>query len=158
MKKTIGSFAVAAALGGLLLGQAPVAHAQVVVADTDRSSSLVTTGVVTLGLSYGAAALVAATSTHQGDNRLYVPVLGPWLDLADRGSCPVESSSCDHETTNKILLVSDGVIQAVGALTILSGLMSPSRPLAQVGGLKIATVAPVSYGAGRPGLAAVGTF
>jgi hypothetical protein len=158
MKKTIGSFGVAAALGGLLLAQAPAARAQVVVADSDHSSTLVSSGVVTLGLSYGAAALVAATSNHQGDNRLYVPVLGPWLDLADRGSCPVASSSCDHETTNKILLVGDGVIQAVGALTILSGLMSPSRPLAQVGGLKIASVAPVSYGAGSPGLAAVGWF
>jgi hypothetical protein len=42
MKKTIGSFGVAAALGGLLLSQAPVANAQVVVADADRSSSLVT--------------------------------------------------------------------------------------------------------------------
>jgi hypothetical protein len=158
MKRAFGSCTVAVALAALLLGQAPSAHAQVVVTDSGGPSGLVSTGIVTLGLSYGAAAIVAANSSRPADKRLYVPVLGPWLDIADRGSCPVGNSSCDHETTNKILIIGDGVIQAVGALTLLSGLMSPTRTIASVGPLKIAQIAPVSFGEGRPGVAALGRF
>jgi hypothetical protein len=156
MKRSFRTFGVALAFGGLLMVHGTAAQAQVVT-DTDRSSSLLSTGLMTFGLSYGAAVLVASTSNHPGDNRLYVPLLGPWLDLGDRGSCSVAASSCDHETTNKVLLVGDGVIQAVGALTVLSGLMAPSRPVASKG-LSIAQIVPVSFGAGKPGLAAYGRF
>ena len=41
-------------------------------------------GIVTFGISYGVAVVVAATSDHQGDNHLYVPIVGPWLDFGDR--------------------------------------------------------------------------
>ena len=158
MKRTIQSLGLAVALGSLLLVQTTPARAQVVV-DSGGSSSLVTSGLVTFGLAYGAAAVVAATSNHPGDNRLYVPLLGPWLDLGDRGKCSVGMASCDHETINKVLIVGDGVIQAVGALTLLRGLMEPTtRPVASTKSFSIAHIVPVTFGSGRPGLAAYGSF
>jgi hypothetical protein len=91
------------------------------------STTLVTSGIVVFGLSYGTSVVIAASSGHDGDHHLYVPLAGPWLDIANRGSCPAGSAACDGETTNKILLGVDGVIQAVGALQILAGLLSTER-------------------------------
>src|SRR5262249_50310317 len=53
------------------------------------NAPMFTTGAFVFGASYGSALFVAATSNHQGDSRLWVPVFGPWLDLADRGTCPI---------------------------------------------------------------------
>jgi hypothetical protein len=151
MKRKIRSQIIAAALGSLLLAQGAVARAERTPAD-----GVLTSGVVTFGLGYAAAVMVASTSNHPGDNRLYVPLLGPWLDLSNRGSCPLVQS-CDSETTNKVLLIGDGLIQAIGVATILTGLMAPSRRLAAKG-FTVAQVVPVTFGNGRPGLAAYGSF
>jgi hypothetical protein len=81
-------------------------------------------GLVIFGLSYGTAVVVAAESSHTGDKSLYIPLIGPWIDLGNRGpSCPVGDSSCNHETTNRVLIVVDGIFQAVGALDIIGALL-----------------------------------
>jgi hypothetical protein len=76
-------------------------------------------GIFTFGVSYGIALAVGATSTHPGDGDLYVPIAGPWMDFANRGSCP--AGSCSSDTANRVLLVVDGVFQALGVLSIVSG-------------------------------------
>jgi hypothetical protein len=157
MLKSLRGLTVAAALGGLFLAQSGGARADTVVTDSS-GPSLISSGLVTLGLGYGAAAIVAATSNHPGDNRLYVPVLGPWLDIGDRGSCPIGSNACDHETTNKILLIGDGIVQAAGAATILAGILTPGRTTVATKHFSIAQIVPVTFGQGRPGLAAYGWF
>jgi hypothetical protein len=128
-----------------------------------RYNMLVVSGLVTFGVSYGAAVAVAATSDHQGDKRLYVPVVGPWLDLADRGSCTIGSSACDGETTSKVLIVVDGIFQGAGLLAVVGGVLAPggsssshstSTSVSRTG----VHFAPVSFGAGAPGLAAFGQF
>src|SRR5207302_1530647 len=45
---------------------------------------LITTGVIVFGAPWVASAIVSAESTHQGDNHLWIPIVGPWLDFADR--------------------------------------------------------------------------
>jgi hypothetical protein len=84
------------------------------------------TGAVIFAGSYGASAIVASSSEHVGADRLYVPVVGPWLALNDWGACPVEEPRCDETTTEKVLLVADGVFQAAGVITMVTGLLSPS--------------------------------
>ncbi len=84
------------------------------------------TGALIFAGSYGASAYVAATSEHVGAQRLYVPVAGPWLALNEWGDCPISEPRCDQNTTEKVLLVTDGVFQAAGVITMLTGLMSPS--------------------------------
>lgn len=139
-----------------------VPPARETVTETDTGpNALLMSGLVGFGASYGAAVIVAASSDHQGDNRLYVPVVGPWLDIADRGSCPVKNSACDNETTNKVLLVADGVIQGASALAIVGGILSVgsehhsrTTTVSQTG----VHFTPVSYGPASPGLAAFGSW
>lgn len=85
------------------------------------------TGALVFAGSYAASAVVAGTSSHVGADRLYVPVVGPWLALNDWGNCPIEQPRCDNNTTDKVLLVADGVFQAAGVITMVSGLLSPSH-------------------------------
>ncbi|HUS31004.1 MAG TPA: hypothetical protein VMZ53_20985 [Kofleriaceae bacterium] len=85
------------------------------------------TGALVFAGSYGAGAIVASQSEHPGADRLYVPVVGPWLALNDWGDCPIEQPRCDKNTTDKVLLVADGVFQAAGVITMVSGLLSPTH-------------------------------
>ena len=84
------------------------------------------TGALVFAGSYGASAIVASTSDHEGADRLYVPVVGPWLALNDWGACPIEQPRCDNNTTDKVLLVADGVFQAAGVVTMLTGVLNPT--------------------------------
>jgi hypothetical protein len=92
---------------------------------TEVRSNVIVTGALTFGISYGIAAFAAAESDRDSDKRMYVPLLGPWLALADRGDCPVDQQSCDSETTDKVLMVIDGVFQAAGVVTAVYGVLSP---------------------------------
>jgi hypothetical protein len=85
------------------------------------------TGALVFAGSYGAGVIVAGSSDHPGADRLYVPVVGPWLALNDWGDCPIEQPRCDKNTTDKVLLVADGVFQAAGVITMVSGVLSPSH-------------------------------
>jgi hypothetical protein len=84
------------------------------------------TGALVFAASYGASVIVASTSDHPGADRLYVPVIGPWLALNDWGNCPIEQPRCDENTTEKVLLVADGVFQAAGVITMVTGLLTPT--------------------------------
>lgn len=90
------------------------------------------TGAVVFGGSYIASVIDAGTSDHVGANRLYVPIVGPWLALNDWGNCPIEQPSCDQSTTDKVLLIADGVFQAAGVLTMLDGVLEPTRHVVAV--------------------------
>jgi hypothetical protein len=91
------------------------------------SASRFAAGAAVFALSYGASVITAATTDNdRGNNRLYVPVVGPWLALNERGDCDILRSSCDHETTAKVLLIADGVFQAAGVIGMLDGLLRPS--------------------------------
>ncbi len=56
-----------------------------------------------------------------------MPVVGPWLALNDWGDCPIEQPRCDKNTTDKVLLVADGVFQGAGVITMITGLLSPTH-------------------------------
>jgi hypothetical protein len=84
------------------------------------------TGALVFAGSYGASAIVAGSSDHVGADRLYVPVVGPWLALNDWGDCPIEQPRCDRNTTDKVLLVADGVFQGAGLITMVTGLLAPT--------------------------------
>jgi hypothetical protein len=91
------------------------------------NASVFATGALVFAATYGASVITAATSnSDRGNNRLYVPVVGPWLALNDRGSCDITRAACDHETTAKVLLIADGVFQAAGIVGMLDGILQPS--------------------------------
>jgi hypothetical protein len=118
--KALKSCIVAVALG-LGLAVATPAHAQArvdTVEYTGPDRGLLHSGIWTLGLSYVPALVVGIESTLPEDRYLFAPVAGPWIDFAKR-DCP----TCNHERLNKVLLVTDGIVQGVGALEIVGSFL-----------------------------------
>jgi hypothetical protein len=75
-------------------------------------------GLAVMLLGYMPALVVGYGTEAPQAHYLYYPVAGPWLYLAHG----------QHETTDKALLVFDGIIQDIGAFEILiSMLMSPPK-------------------------------
>ncbi len=115
-----------------------------------------------LGLPYVASIVVAAESSHPGDKNLYAPVAGPWMDLGDR-HCTV-GDRCNHEGLYKGLLITDGILQGIGAVEIVGAFLFPETVTiestrADRSAKRVASVrvAPVAMGGGY-GVLAAGAF
>jgi hypothetical protein len=148
------------------IAAAPVeARAQEVVVEkttsqaTGPSMAMVGSGLAIFGLSYLPVAVVGASSGLEADRALFVPLAGPWIDLTQRPGCP-QAGSCNAEVTAKILLVTDGVLQAVGALTIVGGLLTTAHETRTVRSASGVTVrlAPGKLSGGGYGVLALGEF
>jgi hypothetical protein len=112
--------AVAAAMF-VSVGWTSIASAQDTSEETaGPNRTLIRTGILVLGLSYVPAFLVASTNPRPDDDYLYFPVAGPWLDLAHREPC---GRSCEGESVNKALLVTNGIFQGIGALEIVGSFL-----------------------------------
>jgi hypothetical protein len=163
-KETAMSFryAVLASIAAVIVAAwAPVSRAdEVVYSDTvyvGPNRALLWSGIVTLGVPYTASVFVAAESSRSGDKALYIPIAGPWVDLVQRSGCPVALTTCNSETLNKVLLVGDGVFQAVGTIAILSSFfVRHQRGRGRASGREL-HLAPMSVRTGS-GLAVLGTF
>ena len=122
---------------------------------------LLTTGLVTFGLSYVPAIVVAGESTQSADHSLYVPIAGPWIDIASRPRCgTLGGPDCTTETTDKVLIGVDGVFQAIGAVETVFGLLTPEHAVVTTVAKHdrpTLKVAPTRVGSGY-GLGAVGSW
>jgi hypothetical protein len=147
---------------GALISFSGVASAQsdTVTEKGGPSRAMLFSGLGTFGISYGAAAVVAATSDLGSDRRMFVPIAGPWMALGGRGGCGVGTPrTCDAATTDKVLIITDGVFQALGALLIVESFLNPetvttTRASAAPPRLQVAP----TFGANGYGLAAFGNF
>ena len=126
---------------------------------------LITGGSLLLG-SYATSAIVGLANDREADERLAIPVVGPWLDLADR-QCDVQP--CDDEGWSKAALITSGVLQGVGLIGVVSSFFVPEERFRIWGGgaargrvASVPTVrivpSPAAPGRGGGGLALVGTF
>lgn len=116
------------------------------------------TGALVFAGSYGASAIVASSSDHEGADRLYVPVVGPWLALNDWGNCPIAEPRCDQNTTDKVLLVADGVFQAAGVVTMLTGVLNPTSHTVVAGPRTAENAKKIKVTPTHNGFAVVGRF
>ena len=168
MNRIAKSMLAASAVAALALGWSGSAAAQgpeeVETTTTGPNIGLITTGILTFGLSYGPSAVVASTSDRDEDKHLWIPVAGPWIDLAKRDGCDAQCDSGSRETGYKILLVADGIFQAVGAVEIVGGLLFwprrervVQRPVTVVSKPTI-RFSPTRVGRTGYGLGAAGTF
>jgi hypothetical protein len=125
-------------------------------------ATLLLSGVVTFGLSYVPAVMTASESTFAIDKQLYVPVVGPWLDLANRPNCGAGSLSCSAEVGNQALLIVDGFFQGLAVVQVLAGLGAVARDsataVAKSDDTPTVHVRPTQLGASGYGLAAIGKF
>ena len=139
---------------------APVAD-EAIHPETRPNRKLLMTGLVVFGAPYIASMGIAATSQHQGDSNLWIPALGPWVDLGARGGCPSGSTDCGNETGNKALLVADGILQTVGAFEIIGAFIWPETvEVTTVGKADgpLVHFTPGKVGRDGYGMAAVGQF
>lgn len=119
-------------------------------------------GIAAFAGSYGTSVIVAAANSNSYDNNLYIPLLGPWLDLQNRPGCggPGEAHCTGRESTERAGLVLSGVFQALGLMTVAVGLIVPekrhTKTLAKTDAPRL-RVAPALVRSGY-GLAADGTF
>ncbi len=170
--RTTSSAAALACLAGALLASPARADTVVVTSPSTTTTTpvepagalpnrfLLSSGMFTLGAAYVPAVVVAIESERGEDKHLYAPVVGPWLDLAAREECRGE---CSRETLNKVLLVTDGVFQGLGALQILGSFVLPESHVVALrnsdGSPALAfSVSPANFGRGANGLLAAGQF
>lgn len=115
---------------------------------TGPNRQLLSSGMFMLTVAYVPTAIVRfANPKHTSDN-LYIPVAGPWLEIARQ---PVSSD-------NKALMILSGAFQDLGAFFFVMGLFVPEVTVVQE---KIASkrvqAAPLA-GAGTLGMSASGRF
>jgi hypothetical protein len=114
------------------------------------------TGAILLGGSYGASAIVAATSERPEDEKLYYPVVGPWMDLYAR-DC--DANPCSTKTLDQVLLIGSGVVQGLGALGVVMSILVPEKTTRSwylIGNESLSVVPQV--GRYTTGIGAVGRF
>jgi hypothetical protein len=120
-------------------------------------TGMIGAGLLMFGLAYGSSIVVGATSENTADQALFVPLAGPWIDLANRGDC---NGPCGpDETVNRVLLVSSGLFQAAGALQILGGFLFPeTRTVTRTADVPAGVHFAPKVGKGMVGLSAYGSF
>jgi hypothetical protein len=93
------------------------------------NSPLLIGGIFAFGGAYSTSVVVAAIVNTSFDNWLYIPVAGPWIDLAHRPQCGngLLEPSCSSQFGRKAILVADGALQGVGVLAVAAGLILPGR-------------------------------
>ena len=127
---------------------------------TGPGAEMIGAGIGVFGISYIPAIAVAASSGVSADRALYVPFAGPWLDLTQRPSCT--PATCNPEPTAKVLLVIDGVVQALGGLTVIGGFLIKTHETTtarRTANLRpTLRLSPQQMGNGGYGVLALGTF
>lgn len=128
-------------------------------APADRSwvnKPLLITGSALLVAGYVPALVVSQTSERPIDrDKLVIPVAGPWMNLADR-DC--DDRECQHEDRNKAFLIADGVVQGVGALSLVLSLVLPGKTTQNWYLIGDTHVGPMYVAKSTYGLGATGTF
>jgi hypothetical protein len=115
------------------------------------NTGLIASGLLMFGLSYGTSVVVGAVSDHPGDQALYVPVAGPWMDLGMRANDCRGGDCYASEVGNRVLLVTNGLLQLGGVIQVLGGFLLPQvrtvTRTAEVPGVRVTpTVSAASVG------------
>ena len=118
---------------------------EVVASETDSSATVRKLGLILWGASYGVA-WVSAVSLPGELSVLYVPVIGPWLAVADSGT-PVPG-----------LIAIDGALQTVGASLFIGGLLTGGDQLLRVREAPKPPPVQISAGPTRDGGYRVGVY
>jgi hypothetical protein len=117
---------------------------------------LLLTGAAVIAGSYVPPVVVAATSDRPADKNLFIPVAGPWLDLAERGGCG--PNPCETEAVYKTLLVTTGIAHLVGSGLVISSFIVPEERMRRAATNDKPIVVPTQMGKGGVGLSLIGTF
>jgi hypothetical protein len=119
---------------------------------TPNKAVLITGGALLVG-TYATTAALTAANGPTADKDLYIPVVGPWINIADRGS------DRSHETRDILLIAGSGVLQGVGAVLAVSSFFIPEKvPAARINAGNVKMQVTPTAGPGAGGIGAIGTF
>jgi hypothetical protein len=104
---------------------------------------LITGGSIFVG-TYATTAIAVGANDSKPDRSLYIPVVGPWMHLADR-------DGTEGKTGQTLLIGASGVLQGVGVALMVASIIIPEKR--SVGTI---SAGPVKMMVGPGG--AVGTF
>ena len=95
--------------------------------EREPNYELIAGGTLLFVSAYGFSAMTASASPVAADEHLFIPVVGPWLDLAERPRCDNIKThpACETEGANKAMLVASGLTQSLGVLLVLGGVLFP---------------------------------
>jgi hypothetical protein len=116
---------------------------------------LITGGALLVG-TYVTTAAFAGVNGPEGDKDLFLPVVGPWINIASR-TCP--RNDCSEFDRDTALIIGSGVLQGVGAALAISSVFVPEKIEAAritAGPVKMHIVP--TTGRSSAGIGAVGTF
>jgi hypothetical protein len=120
-------------------------------ADRRPNRTLLWTGVTVFAVTYaGSVAGGTIAGDRVPDKNLFIPLVGPWLDLGQR-NCDFRDCDDSQEGRWKLLIIGSGIAQGAGALLALSAFFVPETHKPEI------HFAPVSY-AGGGGIGAAGRF
>jgi hypothetical protein len=95
---------------------------------THPNNAILGTGIFTFLGSYVPSVLVGVVNDNSYDRRLYLPIVGPWVDLAERPGCGGPGqTTCPTETAFKTMLIVAGAVQGLGGVLTTLGLALPER-------------------------------
>jgi hypothetical protein len=117
------------------------------------NTPLLVTGGVLLAATYATTAALSGSNGPIADRDLYLPIVGPWINLADR------DTNRENNTRDTVLIAGSGVLQGLGALMLVTSFFVPENvPAARIsaGNVKMQVSPTASMGGG--GVGAVGTF
>ena len=90
------------------------------------NGSVFASGAIVFAGTFGVSALVAASSDHVGADKLWIPLVGPWIALAQwDNDCPLEGTNLQRSncasTGDQVLLGISGGLQAFALVTMIGG-------------------------------------
>ena len=118
------------------------------------NKALLITGSSLLVSTYVTTAALAGYNGEVGDKDLYIPIVGPWINIAERNG-----NQYKDNTRDTLLIAGSGVLQGVGALMAVTSFFVPEKvPAARIQAGNVKMEITPQAGAGGGGIGAVGVF
>ncbi|MEA2748612.1 MAG: hypothetical protein QOI41_2755 [Myxococcales bacterium] len=119
------------------------------------NKALLITGASLFVGTYVTTAAFAGANGPVADKDLYLPIVGPWINLSERTT----ASGRANDTRDVVLIAGSGVLQGAGAALLVTSFFVPERvPAARISAGNVKMQITPQAGPGAGGLGAVGTF
>jgi hypothetical protein len=118
------------------------------------NKAVLITGTSLLVGTYVTTAALAGGNGSVADKDLYIPIVGPWINIGDR-----PSSTRSNSTRDTLLIAGSGVLQGAGAVMAVASFFIPEKvPVARIQAGTVKMEIMPTAAAGTAGLGALGTF
>ena len=133
---------------------APSGESTVIYNKRTPNKAVLITGTSLLVSTYVTTAALAGANGSVADKDLYIPIVGPWINIGDR-----PSSTRSDSTRDTLLIAGSGVLQGIGALMAVGSFFIPEKvPAARIQAGNVKMEVMPTAAAGSAGLGAIGTF